>query len=182
MDSSIPKGSFTRTRVGLFNECIKSAQTDNSLSYCVLRSKLHRSERALRVKLSQDGNSRMVDHPFWELLPKSFWDFFLQPKPYCKRNIIVALSSTESCLNSLSMLTFFRWSDIIGKAHSNTNFLKCSKARGKIFNRQLLSIKIFTTMISQRAIPASVALSSTDSSGGGNGGTKLTMNECFISP
>ena len=36
------------SRIGRFNACVKHGQLENSLSYCVLRSELRRSERALR--------------------------------------------------------------------------------------------------------------------------------------
>ena len=38
--------------IGRFNARIKRGQLENSLSYCVLRSELRRSERALRVSLT----------------------------------------------------------------------------------------------------------------------------------
>ena len=44
--------SIKYSRVGRFNACIKCSQFQNSLSYCILHSKLHRSEQAFQDNLS----------------------------------------------------------------------------------------------------------------------------------
>ena len=47
--------------VGQFNARIKCVQIENSLSYCVIRSKLRRSERALMVTPDQKESTKMTN-------------------------------------------------------------------------------------------------------------------------
>ena len=41
-----------RSRIGQFNACVKCAQIENSISYCVNACNLRRSEQAIKLKSS----------------------------------------------------------------------------------------------------------------------------------